>query len=230
MGRRIRFDWKKNWPKVVGGVFLAFLAVVFIRVLIWEHFYYEEKEGSERAAVISTPTTENDEVDETEISENDLENYTVSADRPRYLKIEKLGIAKARVLPVGLSSSRQIETPNNIFDVGWYTDSGKPGEGGTMVIDGHNGGPTKTGVFKYLPNLAEGDIIVIERGDGREFKYQVVENKQYSLDEANSHMNSAINSPIPGRESLTLITCSGDWSHTQKTYMSRQFVRAILIN
>ena len=227
---RIRFDWRKNWTKVVGGVTLATLAIICIRVLVWEHYYYAEKEGSERAAVISTPSTKNDEVDETEISASDIDNYTVSADRPRYLKIESLGIEKARILPVGLSNSRQIETPNNIFDVGWYTDSSKPGAGGTMVIDGHNGGPTKVGVFKYLPNLAEGEIIIVERGDGREFKYQVVENKQYSLDEANAYMNSAVNSPIPGRESLTLITCSGDWSDTQKTYMSRQFVRAILIN
>ena len=227
---KIKFDWKKNWPRVIGGVFLAFLAIVFVRVLIWEHFYYEEKEGSERATAVSTPTTENSEVDETEISENDINNYTVAEERPRFLKIPKLGIEKSRVLPVGLSSSRQIETPNNIFDTGWYTDSAAPGAGGTGVYDGHNGGPTKTGVFKYLPNLAKGDSIFIERGDGRSFEYQVVENEQYSLDEANSHMNSALVSPVPGRESITLITCSGDWSNTRKTYMSRQFVKAILVN
>ncbi|MBQ6355131.1 class F sortase [Candidatus Saccharibacteria bacterium] len=227
---KIKFDWKKNWLRVVGGVLLVLLAIVFVRVLVWEHFYYEEKEGSERAAVVSTPTTENSEVDEAEISGNDLDNYTVAKDHPRFLKISKLGIERSRVLPVSLSSSRQIETPNNIFDTGWYTDSGKPGAGGTGVYDGHNGGPTKTGVFKYLPNLAKGDSIIIERGDGRNFEYQVVENEQYPLEEANSHMNSALVSPVPGRESITLITCSGEWSDTQKTYLSRQFVKAILVN
>lgn len=227
---KIKFDWKKNWPRVVGGIVLAFLAVVFIRVLVWEHFYYAEKEGSERATVVSVPTTEDSEVVETEISASELDNYTVAADRPRFLKIPKLGIEKSRILPVGLSSSRQIETPNNIFDTGWYTDSGKPGSGKTGVYDGHNGGPTKTGVFKYLPNLENGDSIITERGDGRKFEYQVVENVAYPLDEANSHMNSALVSPIPGRESITLITCSGDWSNTQKTYLSRQFVKAILVN
>lgn len=230
MGAKIKFDWKKNWPRIVGGVLLLFLAIVATRVLIWEHFYYAEKEGSERATVVSAPKTENTEVDETEIPVNDLENYTVAKDRPRFLKIPKLGIEKSRVLPVGLSSSRQIETPNNIFDTGWYTDSGKPGSGKTGVYDGHNGGPTKIGVFKYLPNLEKGDSIIIERGDGRNFEYQVVSNEQFPLEEANAHMNSALVSPVPGRESITLITCSGDWSNTEKTYMSRQFVKAILVN
>lgn len=225
--KRIRFDWRKNWLKVILIVLGIALGACLIKVLVWEHFYYLEKEGSERVSVITSPSTE-ENLDESEISDLEANNYTVSPDRPRYLKIDKLGIKKARVIPVGLSSSRQMQTPSNIFDVGWYTGSSLPGEGGTVVIDGHNGGPTKVGVFKYLPDLVEGDIITIERGDGKIFNYSVVENNSYPLDIANSKMNEAMISPIPGRESLTLITCSGEWSNIKKTYLNRQFVRAIL--
>ncbi len=228
MGRRIRFDWRKDGLRLILIIIGIAVGVCLIKVLIWEHYYYLEKEGSERSTAISSPTTE-ENLDETEISDAELNNYTVAPDRPRYLSIEKLGIKDARILPIGLSSSKQLQTPNNIFDVGWYTESGLPGEGGTMVMDGHNGGPTKTGVFKYLPGLAEGDIINVERGDGKNFSYSVVENVAYPLDQANTNMNSAFTSPVSGKESITLITCSGEWSDIQKTYLSRQFVKAVLL-
>ncbi|MDO4508192.1 MAG: class F sortase, partial [Candidatus Saccharibacteria bacterium] len=116
-----------------------------------------------------------------------------------------------------------------IFDVGWYDGSGKPGTGDTMIIDGHNGGPNIYGVFKELPSLVEGDIIQIERGDGAFYKYRVVENKQIPLDEADGYMAVADRSPEEGKESVTLISCSGEWSQVQQTYLSRQFVRAVLV-
>ena len=70
------------------------------------------------------------------------------------------------------------------------------------------------------------------KGDrSRQFEYEdrllftdpVIEN-------ANKYMNNeAKKSPVPGKESLILITCIGDWSETQQTYLSRQFVRAVLV-
>ena len=231
MGKKIHLDLKKNISKIIFGIIAIVLLVCAARILIWEHYYYEEKEGSEREASVSSPV-EDEDVDETDVSDADKTEYNVAGDRPRYLSISKLGIKNSRVLPVGLTNSRQLATPNNIFDVGWYTESAKPGQDGAMVIDGHNGGPTKSGVFKNLPSLAEGDIIEIERGDGTTFKYRVVENNEYSLDEANENMNKMFSVPDPkkNKQSVSLITCSGEWSDIQKTYLSRQFVRAVLTN
>ena len=148
---------------------------------------------------------------------------------PRYLSIEKLGISNARILQVGIKASGELGTPSNIFDVGWYTASGKPGAGKTLLLDGHNGGPHVHGVFKDLPSLVIGDVIIIERGDGVVFKYEVVENKAVSLSESNKYMIEAARSPEKGKESVTLITCTGEWSDQQQTYLSRQFTRATLI-
>ena len=226
MSLKLDFSRKKliKWIiiAVVGVLFLAF----FIRVATWEDAYYREKEGSERA--VAERVTDEEELDETEPTEEEVAEYTVAADRPRYLSISKLGITNARVLPMAIKDNGELSTPNNIFDVGWYTASGKPGQGGTMVIDGHNGGPHVYGVFKRLPELAVGDTIKIERGDGEIFRYKVVENKQVALDDADEYMATAMKSPERGKESLTLITCSGDWSYDRDTYLSRQFVRAIL--
>lgn len=213
--------------KVLWGIFIAALVFFFGKTAIWEYNYYNEKEGSVRAVTDSAEETE--ELDETEVSEETRAEYSVAPDRPRYLSIEKLGVKNARVFAMGLKSSGELNTPAGIFDVGWYTGSGKPGDGKPILIDGHNGGPTKVGVFKYLPELETGDIITLERGDGEIFNYKVVENKEISLDESDSYMSVALSSPEPGKESLTLITCTGEWSQTKQTYLSRQFVRAVIV-
>lgn len=210
---------------VIIAIFAVILLVVFIRIATWEHQYYSEKEGSERAIVMDM----GDDLVEVPPTEQDVVEYTVPADRPRYLSIDSLGISNARVLPMGINAAGELSTPNNIFDVGWYYSSGKPGQGGTLLIDGHNGGPHVQGVFKDLPGLGEGDIVRIERGDGQIFRYSVVENKSVPLSQANDYMATAMMSPMSGRESLTLISCTGEWSQAQSTYLSRQFVRAILV-
>ncbi len=209
---------------VVAILAILFL-VFFLRVVIFEHNYYGEKEGSARAIALEFE----EDLVEVPPSDTEVAEYTVAADRPRYLTIERLDVNKARILPMGINDKGELSTPNNIFDVGWYYNSSKPGKGGTLLIDGHNGGPHVQGVFKALPSLSEGDIIVIERGDGAIFKYSVVENISVPLSEANDYMATAIKTPLSGKESVTLISCSGEWSQAQRTYLSRQFVRAILV-
>lgn len=217
----------------MGWVFWSLLGVLLlvfvIRVLIFENNYYSEKEGSERAVIDIVSTGADVELIEERPSDTEVREYTVAADRPRYLSIEALGVKNSRVLAMGVNAAGELDTPRNIFDVGWYEASGKPGQGGTLIIDGHNGGPHVHGVFKNLPNLTEGDIITIERGDGEIFNYQVAENVAVPLVESNAYMTTAAKSPEQGRESVTLITCTGEWSQAQGTYLSRQFTRAVLV-
>jgi hypothetical protein len=55
---------KSKWPKIVLYVVLAILLGCIIRVAVWEHFYYKEKEGSERHIPEVLPNLEEAEVDE----------------------------------------------------------------------------------------------------------------------------------------------------------------------
>lgn len=226
-GNDIKIKSKGHISTIIWSVIGVILLLAAAWILIWEHKYYSEKEGSARAASISSITTD-DEVDETEVTDKDKTEHIVAADRPRYLSIEKLGIENARVLSVGTTSAGQLGTPLGIFDVGWYTESSKPGTGGAMLMDGHNGGPTKEGVFKNLPSLESGDIIKLERGDGKIFNYRVVENLTFSISDANTNMSMMFFSAEPGKEGLNLITCTGQWSQAQRTYLSRNFIRAVL--
>lgn len=225
---KIKTGWKQIVKWALVGIVGILVLVFFIRVAVWEHDYYERMEGSEREV---TETVEwQEELEEKVPTEEEVKEYTVAADRPRYLSIEKLGISNARVLAMGVNAKGALNTPANIFDVGWYNASGKPGQGRVMIIDGHNGGPHMYGVFKKLPDLVEGDIIKIERGDGAVFKYSVVENTTVSIEEADKYMNTLAKKPaISDKEGLTLISCTGEWSQKQKTYLSRQFVRAVLV-
>lgn len=220
----------KGWRKIVKWAMWSVLVAVFlvflIRVATFEATYYAEKEGSERAYIDSS---EEEDLIEVEPTDDEVKEYIVAPDRPRYLKIEKLGINKARILPMGVNAKGELATPNNIFDVGWYEASGKPGQGGTMIIDGHNGGPHVLGVFKNLPDLVEGDIITVVRGDDEVFNYSVVESESIALEDADAYMAVAAKSPDPGTESVTLISCTGEWSQQRGTYLSRQFVRAVLV-
>lgn len=213
-----------KWVTIV--LFCALFLVFLIRVAVWENQYYNEKEGSEREAAVENEV----ELVEEPPSDDEVKNYYVAPDRPRYLSIAKLGVKNARILPVSVNEDGELGTPNNIFDVGWYTSSGLPGKGKTMLIDGHNGGPHVHGVFKDLPILEKGDLIVVERGDGEIFKYSVVENVEVPLEEADAYMATAMRSPETGKESVTLISCTGEWSQNQGTYLSRQFTRAVLID
>lgn len=209
---------------------LALLLIIFlVRVVTFENAYYNEKDGSERA-VVENGSDDEPELIEVKPTEEEVHEYIVAADRPRYLTIERLGIHNARMLSMGINQKGELDTPLNIFDVGWYESSGKPGAGGTLVVDGHNGGPHVHGVFKDLPVLTVGDVIQVERGDGEIFKYSVVENNSILLSEADSYMLTAVKSPDPGRESITLISCTGEWSQQQGTYLSRQFTRAVLVS
>lgn len=225
------------------GVVVLILAIFFARVAIWEHGYFNRMEGSERhtANTSITPETElEDDVDETTPTEQDITEYTVAPGKPRYFSIPSIGIRNARIVEIGLKASGELSTPYNIYNVGWYTGSALPGDDGVSVMDGH-GGYTNVGIFGNLPprtgrnrGITVGDTISIEMGaaDGETAKvytYRVVDTATKNLGEdANNYMSTAFESPVRGKSSLTLITCTGDWWAKSKTYSQRFFVRAVL--
>ncbi len=133
-------------------------------------------------------------------------SYTVAPALPRYLSIAKLGV-HARILQLGVDKSGQLNTPPNVYDTGWYDASSLPGQPGAMLIDGHISSWTTPGVFYDLKKLTTGDVITVERGDGKVFTYRVVRIQTY---DANSvDMQAAVTPVIPDKPGLNLITCTG---------------------
>lgn len=217
--------------QIVAIAIILIFAIFFGRVAIWEHNYLLAMEGSERDVVETSDGVYegDDDVDTTEPSETQIDEYHVAADKPRYLTIRSVGIYNARVVEVGIKANGEMGTPINVYDVGWYTGSALPGQAGTSIINAH-GGDLGIGIFRYLPRINIGDQIIIEMGDETtKYIYNVVDIVYKSIgNEANEYMPTAFASPEPGKSSLTLITCTGDWLQTQNTYSQRLFVRAVL--
>lgn len=230
MGLSFKKSLKNYLPKIIGWAIVIILALLVLKVALWENKYYSEKEGSERAvAEVVGDVDDEGEPSTEEVTDEDRKNYTVAANRPRYISIETLGIKNARVYSVGQNSKGQMQTPYSIYDAGWYNKSSVPGEGGTAIFDGHSGVGT-SGIFSKLNKLKGGEQIKIEMGDSRVFTYRVYDSITVPLSEANQKMTMLMSSPVSGQESISLISCTGTYSQKQRTYLSRQFVRATLVN
>ncbi len=174
---------------------------------------------------------ENTDVVEEDVTEEEVKAHNVPADQPRYLNLPDLNIKQTRILSVGQNSDGRIGTPVGIFDVGWYNKSGKPGQDNQVVfLDGHNGGPTKDGIFKHLPNLKLGATIQIERGDGTLIDYSVVENYIVPLADFGADKMQRVLTPIDKEETLAIISCTGKWIQAQRLYTDRVVVRAVRID
>lgn len=176
------------------------------------------------ASALADPT-----VDESRVTINDIQNYTVPGDYPRYISIPALNVSNARVQVVGLTKNAILDTPKNISDTAWYDKSARPGQGyGAVLINGHNGGISRDGIFANLASLVKDDEIIVERGDGKKITYVVKENRTETLAEANATGMKRLMLPLdPSREGLSLITCAGKWIPRDKVFDMRIMIRAI---
>ncbi len=222
-----KISFRISW--LIWGIIALLVLGFILRVAFWEHSYLARMEGSEREVTADQYYDGGEEVDETI---PDTQQYHVAPDKPRFLSIESLGIINARIVEVGQKSNGEIETPKNIYDVGWYNGSGSalPGQTGTAVMDGH-GGNMGNGIFNHLPSIKVGDKIVIEMGDEKtKYTYEVIDLVNKNLSEANSYMAVAFSPPVERKDSLTIITCTGNWIWNKQTYSERLFVRAVLVD
>jgi sortase (surface protein transpeptidase) len=204
------------------------LVIGFILASSW--FAYRWYTTGEEPPLIPIASAD-PKIDESNVSEGEVLNYTVPASHPRYISVPKLGIDKVRIMKVGVTSSGLLDVPKNIHDTAWYEKSATPGQGyGAVLIDGHNGGISKDGVFAKLSTLTEGDEITIERGDGKKFTYSVVSNESMSLQKANeSGMKEMMQSAEFDKEGLSLVTCDGKWVPRLQQFDRRVMLRAVAI-
>lgn len=170
-------------------------------------------------------------IDETKVTREQVDAYETDKTEPRYLVIDDF-LVKARVKKSDLNDKRMFTMPDNLDDVTWYDKSAEPGKGfGAVVMAGRNVGISRDGTFSKLPKLEERDIIKIERGDGRVFKYEVRRIEERDLEWVNkTGMTGMMSSVDKSKEGLNLITDSGKWIPSQKEFDSRVIVYSVLIS
>lgn len=226
----------KHSKKKSRQVVVVVLSVCWLLLIGYTGFYiYVNFIQTKDISSSSGQTVASHEVDETEVTQEKKDDYQVpNPSFPRYLSIPSLKISNARVVQIGtIKDTGQLDSPKSIYDAGWYTKSGLPGAGkGAVLIDGHNGGPTKGGIFENLGSLSKGSEIIIERGDGQRITYQVVDNREMSVEDINNESNplgmkTMLNSMDPKKEGLNMITCVGDWDYAKNTFNKRVMLRAV---
>ena len=226
----------KHSKKKSRQVVVVVLSVCWLLLIGYTGFYiYVNFIQTKDISSSSSQTVASHEVDETEVTQEKKDDYQVpNPSFPRYLSIPSLKISNARVVQIGtIKNTGQLDSPKSIYDAGWYTKSGLPGAGkGAVLIDGHNGGPTKGGIFENLGSLSKGSEIIIERGDGQRITYQVADNREMSVEDINNESNplgmkTMLNSMDPKKEGLNMITCVGDWDYSKNTFNKRVMLRAV---
>lgn len=157
-------------------------------------------------------------------TQSETSGLSVFSEMPDRLKIDKIGV-DAKIVSVGLTDDGAMDAPSNLADVGWYNQSSKAGESNyAILLDGHHGVGIERGVFERLGEVAEGDQIVLTSDKGTKLTYKVreVETKPYR----DVDMNRALNTYEPNLQSLTIITCEGQYSQAEATYDQRTVVYA----
>jgi hypothetical protein len=143
---------------------------------------------------------------------------------PVELQVDKIGLDAP--VEAGQIVDGVMQDPSGPWVAAWYSQLGKVGQGGNVVMAGHvdywDVGPA---IFQGVPSLAPGDVIRVIGEDGQTIEYAVQWARLFDV--ASELTPEVIQSDIvgdDGHESITLITCGGQFDGAE--YLQRFVVRA----
>jgi len=129
----------------------------------------------------------------------------------------------APVVTLGVDGQGVMQSPKTAFEVGWYDFTAQPGTGGNAVFSGHvDFASVGAAVFWNLRKLGPGDLVEVRLADGTTYQYVVVSNVSYPGDDAPI---ADIVGPT-GKDTVTIITCTGTFNREVHQYSHRLVVRA----
>lgn len=122
---------------------------------------------------------------------------------------------------VGITPLGHVDTPKGPASPAWYKLGPRPGVVGSAVIVGHYGWKNNIpAVFDHLALLQAGDQIIIRDASGGSATFVVRELRTYGAHDSATEVFLSND----GKAHLNLITCSGVWNKTNKSYSSRLVV------
>lgn len=139
---------------------------------------------------------------------------------PRQVVIPSLHIS-AQIENVAFDKDLQVQSPQNVQNVGWFSPGAVPGDAGDAVIDGHFNWYSGPAVFYHLDELKLGDSIRVDLWNGQSVLFHVT-----------TKTTVPYTSTVPGLFTkggpvrLSLITCGGEWDNGKNTYKQRLVVEA----
>lgn len=150
--------------------------------------------------------------------------YRVKGVAPVAIKIDTAQVDSA-VEQIEIVDGVMLD-PSGPWIVSWYRETGRLGEVNNVVMSGHldywDVGPA---IFWNLGDVVEGDVIKIVGEDGKDYYYAVEWIRNYTTaDLTNDSIREIVGKTK--NESLTLITCGGEFDYNRQEYLSRMVVRA----
>lgn len=117
----------------------------------------------------------------------------------------------------------EMEQPTGEINVAWYKQTARLGETGNILLAGHlNWWGVPEAVFFRLATLQPGDLVEVTGDDGEIYRYIVDWMEPFPA--ADPPPDDALGPT--DNESLTLITCGGEWDVSAAEYNQRSVVRA----
>src|SRR5215207_2513452 len=165
----------------------------------------------------------------TRVAAPEPEPEPVEGVAPIALQVDSVGVDAP--IELGAVVDGAMQDPSGPWVVSWYDQLGKVGEGGNVVMAGHvdywNVGPA---VFWDVRYLAEGEVIRVVGEDGKNDEYAVQWTQPYMAEELTPEVIQNDIVGDTGEETLTLITCGGEFNPDTGEYNQRWVVRANLIS
>lgn len=139
---------------------------------------------------------------------------------PQSIDIPSIEV-EAPLMKLGLSKDGEVELPpyEKPKMAGWYTGSAVPGDKGASVIIGHVDTKTAPAVFFKLRQVRKGEIVKVERSDGKVVKYKVDSVEQVSKDHFPAKR-------VYIEDGLKLVTCGGKFDYAKGEYVDNIIVYA----
>lgn len=177
---------------------------------------------SEMPARVEAP--EQGHVIEEPITAEEMESHRVPRGLPEAISIDAIDL-NARIQKTTVNMDNRIQLPKNIFDVGWYEGSRKPGEKGVVLLNSYVSGANERGAFYYLRALEPGDIIELETGGSKRYKYEVRHKEYFPYNEMKT-----VSLLVPyesGENGLNLVAVDDRFNVMNNEFQDRLVVYAV---
>ena len=140
---------------------------------------------------------------------------------PASVSIPALGLQE-ELIDLGVAPDGTAEVPEDYDRVGWFTGGGRPGARGPTVLMGHVDSTDGPAVFFALRDLVAGDVVEVTSADGTTARYAVSGIQQV----AKGQFPTAAVFGASTTDILRLITCTGDFDRTERSYADNLVVTA----
>nr|WP_166756280.1 class F sortase [Modestobacter marinus] len=126
------------------------------------------------------------------------------------------------LVDLGLAGDGTAEVPTDPDDAGWFTGGGRPGSRGPTVLLGHVDSTAGPAVFAELGELVPGDVVEVTVTGGAVARYAVTGSEQVPKDE----FPTAAVFGATTQDVLRLVTCTGDFDRSARSYVDNLVVTA----